>query len=62
MAVKVLVSESFQPEKNFTLLVMLGMVMVVEGRVSPFVTERLNRLNIFSLVVLYVTLVLELVF
>ena len=60
MGVKV--SESFQPGKNFVLLVILGILILVEGRVAPFMTERLNRLNMLSFAVLYVTLVVELAF
>ena len=62
MAVKVMVSERFQPGKNFILLVMLGMMILIEGRVAPFLTQRLNRFNLFSFTALYVTLVIELVF
>lgn len=60
--VKVMISESFQPGKNFILLVLLGLIMVVEGKVGAYTTVRLNRLNLYSYVVLYVTLVIELVF
>ena len=62
VAVKVLISERFQPGKNFTLLVMLGLLILVEGKVGPFLTERLNRLNLFSFAVVYLTVVIELIF
>ena len=62
VAVKVMISENFQPGKNFVLLVILGLIMIIEGKVGAFITTRLNRLNLFSFVVLYVTLVIELIF
>ena len=62
VAVKVMVSEGFQPGKNFVLLVILGLLILIEGKVAPFVTEQLNRFNLFSFAVLYVTLVIELIF
>lgn len=57
VAVKVLVSENFQPGKNFVLLVFLGLLMIIEGKVAAFTTDKLNKLNLYSFVVLYVTLV-----
>ena len=62
VGVKVMVSEDFQPGKNFILLVLLGLLMIIEGKAAVFLTTRLNRINLFSFVVLYVTLVIELIF
>lgn len=62
VGVKVMLSENFQPGKNFILLVILGLLMLIEGMVGAFITPKLNKLNLFSFVVLYVTLVVELIF
>ena len=57
-----MISEKFEPGKNFVVLVDLGMIMVVEGKVGAFKTLKLNQLNVVSLLVVYFTLVIELVF
>ena len=57
-----MISENFQPGKNFVLLVLLGLIMIVEVKAAPFLTIRLNRVNLFCYVVMYVTLVIELTF